>query len=100
MIKNIVFSPRKRLLSVFVCDTIPRDEGFALIFLCGTGKRPTRSSSARGGTQPPSSGGAALFRTKNLGEGGLSPKQSGGKKSFPSKKSKIAGENNGPQVIL
>ena len=79
MIKNIVFSPRKRLLSVFVCDTIPRDEGFALIFLYGKGKRPTRSSSARGG---------------------LSPKQNGGKKSFPSKKSKIAGENNGPQVIL
>ena len=79
MIKNIVFPPRKRLLSVFVCDTIPRDEGFALIFLYGTGQNSVRSPSARSG---------------------LSPKQNGGKKSFPSKKSKIAGENNGPQVIL
>ena len=79
MIKNIVFSPRKRLLSVFVCDTIPRDEGFALIFLCGTGQNSARAPSARGG---------------------LLPKQSGGKRPFPSQKIKIAGENNGPQVIL
>lgn len=67
MIKNIVFSPRKRLLSVFVCDTIPRDEGFALIFLYGTGQNSVRAPSASG----------------------LSPKQNGGKKSFPSKNQKL-----------
>ena len=53
------------------------------------GETPHPFLFGKGGTQPPSSGGAALFRTKNLGEGGLSPKQSGGKKSFPSKNQKL-----------